>query len=313
MARQIRIRTRRPRVLVAAMGIVSALGIAGPSQGVSPGENGRIAFSWSHEHVEGVGSTHIASVRPDGSGFKDVTAGSYGVHASAPDWSSNGRKIAFAFMPDESPQSIYVARPDGSHWKKVTGSKGFSVAVGEPTWAPNSKRLAYARDHDTTRRSEIMRIDVDGTNKVNLTSNKRFESSPDWSSTGRIVYVRRNSGPAEIYAMGDNGKNVDRLTNNDVPDRQPAWSPDGGGIVWQRGGTLFRMNARGRHVVNLGVNGRAPTWSPDGEKIAFATHEGIYVMNDDGSEVELIMEESELGPAGSDIDDLDWRAVAATG
>ncbi len=84
-----------------------------------------------------------------------------------------------------------------------------------------------------------------------------------------------------------------RLTNNDVDDVTPAWSPDGRRITFasERDGNLeiYVMNADGSGVNRLTYNGARdlfPAWSPDGRHIAFHSNRDgrmdIYVMNTAG-------------------------------
>ena len=50
----------------------------------------------------------------------------------------------------------------------------------------------------------------------------------------KIVFVSKRDGKNQIYVMDDNGKNVQRLTNNEFEDKEPVWSPDGTQIAFQR-------------------------------------------------------------------------------
>lgn len=68
------------RVIVAAV-VIGLVVSPMNAMGTVPGRNGKIAFS-----TGGV----VFTVRPDGSGVKVVTAG------SAPVWSPNGKRIAYA-------------------------------------------------------------------------------------------------------------------------------------------------------------------------------------------------------------------------
>ena len=75
---------------------------------------------------------------------------------------------------------------------------------------------------------------------------------------GKISFVRgevEDPPLDEIYVMNGDGSEQTRLTNNDVNDRHPTWSPDGTKIAFDS----YRDDP------------------------AFDTNE-IYVMNGDGSE-----------------------------
>ena len=119
----------------------------------------------------------------------------------------------------------------------------------------------------------------------------------------QIAFSSERDGNPEIYVMDADGKNQRRLTNNDFPDTDPSWSPDGKRITFVsernkniagKRPQIYVMDADGKNQHRLSNEFFAewhPSWSLDGKRIAFTStgamdvaggHWRIYVMDTDG-------------------------------
>ena len=106
----------------------------------------------------------------------------------------------------------------------------------------------------------------------------------------------------QIWVMNADGSKQRKLTARGAHNFNPAWSPDGTRIAFERGrrqrypctmcpgakgSDVYLMNADGSQQQRLTRGGSQPSWSPDGRKIAFVSKRDggpdIYVMNADGS------------------------------
>lgn len=234
---------------------------------------------------------------------------------------ARGDKIVFVRRANDLSQDadLFIVDRDASNQQPLTSGP---EQDDKPAWAPDGRRIAFERyseveDEDgfLEGESDILVMNADGTNPRNLTgADGADEYAPVWSPDGRkIAFWRVGRPPGElsevdgIYVMNADGtdqRNLTPRTPGDglapdfAADSNPAWSPDGTQIAFERGTEdqldLFIMNSDGtnqrRLTQNLGTPyaEMRPVWSPDGSMIAFdaAPRSGIssvWVMNADGT------------------------------
>jgi TolB protein len=138
-------------------------------------------------------------------------------------------------------------------------------------------------------------------------------SSPNRITTVRLnavgdrFVISQNVGEgfdfAEIFTLGVDGQNLQRLTENEVWDLYPAWSPDGTQIVflsWRDVGLdLYVMDADGNNPARLFDSGGHDAdvhWV--GDQIVFTSNNRIWIMNDDGSNAVPITDPPQAGEWG---------------
>jgi Tol biopolymer transport system component len=126
-----------------------------------------------------------------------------------------------------------------------------------------------------------------------LTSNPlRNDWAPAWGvGQGEIIFARGPDGASQLWVMKPDGTGQQQLTNPPAGqgDSQPAMSPDGTKIVFQRFYQLWLINSNGtnpRPLLDYSaqpqpayVEDEHPTWSPDGTEVAFArSHGGLQLI-----------------------------------
>jgi Tol biopolymer transport system component len=181
-----------------------------------------------------------------------------------PSFSPDGTMIAFSSNKG-GPLAIWVMHSDGSAARQVTAGHG-----EYPSWSPDGKRLAYAGGSYY----DIHVVDLDGSNDRAITDTPAYDMGPAWSPDGRtIVYHTQvdafpnvgesGQGPEmELHAVGIDGSNDRRLTDDSVEDSFAAWSPDGRFLVWARHGELVVGHPDGSGMASIG-SGNFPDWVAD--------------------------------------------------
>lgn len=137
--------------------------------------------------------------------------------------------------------------------------------------------------------SDIYRMNDDGTELVQLTTDFGTEFDPSWAPDGkRVLYAARsfeNNVPS-IFVMNSDGTGVTQLSHPglDEGDGEPATL--GKGIVFGRLNTfqqvdIYRMNADGTGLTQLtfGQYDNDPAPSPKATSLAFVRDEDIYVLD----------------------------------
>lgn len=231
-----------------------------PATATFDGEDGRIAFRRFLDQEQTWGA--VFTIRPDGTGERQVTHPRKGLVDRNPDVSPDGRRIVFEREAVDCGErcyvdDVFVVNVDGTGLRKLTGRghpngrcrpKG-GACSGSPGWSPDGKRIVYKRAsgpvrNDLVRRQALYIMDADGSNKRRITQKR-------------------------LPATGE--------------DTDPQWSPDGRRILFQRfnvrsarpknGTALWILNLRtGREhrVTKFALRaGDTPDWSPDGRRILF--------------------------------------------
>ncbi|MBA2553323.1 MAG: PD40 domain-containing protein [Geodermatophilaceae bacterium] len=297
--------TTLARPLVVAAVLVGTLTAVGPSpaEATFPGNNGRIAFSLGEALPGGFPSpSQVYTVRPDGTGRRQLTHVPADKTASSPAWSPDGRRIAYQSNVDGDFQ-LWVMNADGSAQTRLLDDPGF--AHYQPSWSPDGGTLVFSRCDRSLgfdAYCDLATVDADGSWLRTLLGGNWIHTRPRVSPDGTKIVFNSTMGGllSAIWVINVDGSGVTRLTDPAVEGFWPDWSPDGRHIVFTDFcclplSNVLVMNADGSgirfltHLTAPRQSGFA-SYSPDGRKVVLlATPPGggesnvLATINIDGS------------------------------
>jgi TolB protein len=283
--------------------------LATPAHATFRGNNGRLAFRRYLNNAHSHGA--IFTIKPDGTGERQVTHPRSGVLDAEPDWSPNGEWIAFERIaahccrkPSQRDR-LFKVRADGTHLTLLSerlpcGKEAGQCAADDyPAWSPSGTRIAFTRDFGPALVGEqgvglfVMRGDGTHvrqiTEKITLT---RFQDAkPQWSPDGtRLVFDRQrlSDGQHAVFTVRLDGTHAQRLTPWRLsPDDNPDWSPDGRWILFHSHGDdgkqdnlyLVHPNGSDLHRITHSHGGMyswlSSSFSPDGTMITVSRAPGV--------------------------------------
>ncbi len=135
-------------------------------------------------------------------------------------WSPKGRWLVFSrYIGNVA--NLYLMRTDGSRQHNITPG---ALGTMEPSWSPGGRTITFAgADDRSAPMTEIYRVNVDGTDLVQLTHTGDAEHQPQFSPDGkRIVFTRTTLGwRTNVYVMKADGSRVKLL----AAGWDAAWRP----------------------------------------------------------------------------------------
>lgn len=247
-----------------------------------------------------------------------------------PQWSPDGSLIAY--VSNETGRGaigIFVAKADGTDPVNILDPGRMLDGEGGPvflSWSPDGSRIAYVGRDLESGQAGLWIVNADGTGDEAVLGG--HWETVSWSPDGErlllagIPQTDADTDQFDVYTVRLDGSGLVRLTDDELVERVPAWSPDGTRIVFARvsvefenqdyGQDVYVMDADGSDVRQLtdweGFDSFA-VWAPDGAWIAFASDRdatpaqqrgnrgneafggvSVYVMRPDGSGVRLLLE-----------------------
>ncbi len=221
----------------------------------------RVAYTISHVDAEKEKEYSAIWLMNLASGeTRQFTSGS--AKDADPQWSPDGKQIAFLSTRGDKPQ-IYVIPADGGEARAVTALK--QGAGGGHAWSPDGKQIAFtavpieeardpAKPYRVTRNvyrfndmeylddvvQSLYVVDVDGGEARRVTDDPLMNSAPQWSPDGKEILLLSNMRPDTYRTFYQDIRVVDvasgavrSLTEDWGVVASAGWLPDGKRIAFE--------------------------------------------------------------------------------
>jgi dipeptidyl aminopeptidase/acylaminoacyl peptidase len=202
--------------------------------------------------------------------------------SQSPAWSPDGRRLAFTSDRTDKRQ-IYLIDPRGGDGEPLTTLED---GVGSFAWSPDGKSIAYTVTEPKSsaikerekkygefriveqdyRMSHLFVLDVATRASRQLTNGAFTVGSFRWSPDSTMIAFDyrvnpspASSGSANISIVSVANGSVRKLVEQDGPDTNPVWSPDGARIAFQTAMANPSFYYTNTLIATVPASGGAPT------------------------------------------------------
>jgi Tol biopolymer transport system component len=221
---------------------------------------------------------------------KDFTPVLGGLSADRPEFSRDGKWVAYVTLPE---RSLWRARSDGSEPFQLTFPP--LQVDSRPHWSSDGKRIVFA----AKRAGELLRlytVSAQDGNPDPMPPEPRSQATPDWMPDGNSLIYGRYPGvddPSNIalYRIDLRTGGTERIPGTDGL-YNPLWSPDGHQLaaIDAESQQLFLVDIKTGERTRLSRPAAYPVWSGDSQYLYYGAtpHEVFRVHVPDGHEERVL-------------------------
>ena len=234
------------------------------------------------------GNMRYALMVADSDGYNPQTIVRSAEPLLSPDWSPDGRKLAYVSF-ERGNSSIYVQDIATGGRDLVASFRGINSA---PSFSPDGRKLAMALSRSGN--PEIYVMDVGSKQLTQLTNHFGIDTEPTWSADGSTIYFTSDrGGRPQIYQVPASGGSASRVTFQGNYNAKASVSYDDKKIaVAQGSGNSYKIALMDRSLgsprwstLSTGSLDESPSFAPNGSMVLYAAREGgrgvLYAVSAD--------------------------------
>src|SRR6266545_184447 len=182
---------------------------------------------------QGTGTEGIFIAQADGSGERQLyPPNAQTIGGLFPDWSPDGKWIAFSGLRADGSETIYRINPDGSGLTDLGAPNGSGECA---EWSPDATKILVCSQPGNGA-WQVWVMDADGSHQKQLTDappgrpgGMGGSMAAIWSLDGTQFAFSsdRDGGNNDVYVMNADGSHERQLTNRPGGQSPEVWLPDG--------------------------------------------------------------------------------------
>ncbi|WP_439271452.1 Tol-Pal system beta propeller repeat protein TolB [Pseudochrobactrum sp. HB0163] len=188
-----------------------------------------------------------------------------------PRFSPNRQEITYMSFAGDRPR-VYLLQLETGQQELVGNFPGMTIA---PRFSPDGQKVIMSLLQDDGS-ANIYTMDLRSRTTTRLTSTQAIDTSASYAPDGsKIVFASDRGGRPQLYVMGADGSNPQRISFGNGSYSTPVWSPRGDLIAFtkQSGGQfsigVMKPDGSGERILTSGFHNEGPTWAPNGRVLMF--------------------------------------------
>jgi TolB protein len=213
----------------------------------------------------------------DQDGFNPRTLPVNGNLLLTPRFNPSANEVAYMSYDTGTPR-VFIYNIDTNQKEVVGDFQNMSFA---PRFSPDGNTIIMSLQSDDGNYSNIVEMNLQTRGTRQVTKEASINTAPSYSPDGaQIAFESDRGGTQQIYLMGSDGSNPQRISFGKGRYSTPVWSPDGKWIAFTKNGGgkfaigVMKPDGSGERILTEGFHNEGPTWAPNSHVLMFFRESG---------------------------------------